>query len=72
MDKSINENKPQYKTACGGTLKDPTNYPKGVYHGSEVYFCTLACFHAFEHDPDPFMAGEVKHPVHKETSTSKS
>ena len=72
MDKDINDNKPQYQTACRGTLKNPTNYPKAAYRGTEVYFCTLACIHAFEQDPDPFMAGEVKHPINKGTSKQKN
>ena len=55
----------EYKTACGGKLKVPTNYPSAFYKYQEIYFCTLACFRAFEKDPEPFMAGEVKHPVHE-------
>ena len=65
MDNYNNENNTQFKTACGGNLKDPTNYPKAVYRGTDVYFCTLACLRAFEEDPDPFMAGDMKHPIQK-------
>jgi YHS domain-containing protein len=66
LTKSTTTQDLEFRTACGGTLKNPTNYPKSVYKGREVYFCTLACFRAFENDPDPFMAGEVKHPIGEE------
>lgn len=56
----------EYKTACGGKLKDPTSYPSALYRGERIYFCTRACLRAFEQDPDPFMAGEIEHPIHKE------
>ena len=63
------EEKPQQpytaKTACGGKLKDPTNYPSAIYHGERIYFCTRACLRVFQQDPDPFMAGEVEHPIHE-------
>ena len=67
MDQDINqdENKPQYKTACGGRLKDPANYPSAIYRGERIYFCKQACLRIFEQDPDPFMAGEIKHPIHE-------
>ena len=54
------------KTACGGILKDPTNYPSAMYRGERIYFCTRACLRVFEQDPDPFIAGEVEHPIEKE------
>lgn len=54
---------PVYYTACGGKLKDPTNYPSAEYRGERVYFCTRACLRAFEQNPDAFMAGEVEHPL---------
>ena len=54
---------PEYKTACGGVLKDPTNYPGAIYHGEQIYFCTRACLRVFEQDSDLFMAGEVEHPL---------
>lgn len=57
---------PEYKTACGGKLKDPKNYPSAMYRGERVYFCTRACLRVFEQDPDPFMAGEIEHPIHEE------
>lgn len=31
-----------------------------------IYFCTLVCLRVFEQDPDPFMAGEVEHPLDEE------
>lgn len=56
---------PEYKTACGGKLKDPTNYPGAMYRGEWIYFCTQACLRVFEQDSDLFMAGEVEHPIHE-------
>ncbi len=68
MDNGItkDDNTPQYKTACGGKLKDPRNYPNAIYRGERIFFCTRACLRAFERDPDPFMAGEIEHPIHEE------
>ena len=57
---------PEYKTACGGVIKDPTNYPSAFYHGERIYFCTRACLRVFEQDPDPFMADEVEHPLEED------
>jgi YHS domain-containing protein len=54
------------KTACGGKLKDTTGFPSAIYRGERFYFCTLACFRVFEQDPDPFMAGEIEHPMDDE------
>ncbi len=59
---------PEYKTACGGVLKDPTNYPSAIYRGERVYFCTRACLRVFEQDPGPFMAGDVEHPIEEDDS----
>ena len=61
----MEENQPTYiaKTACGGKLKDPTNYPSAMYKGERVYFCTCTCLRVFEQDPDAFMTGEVEHPI---------
>lgn len=57
---------PEYKTACGGKLKDPENYPSALYQGERIYFCTHACLRVFEQDPAPFMAGEVEHPLEED------
>jgi YHS domain-containing protein len=62
-------NKPQTplaKTACGGKLKDTAGYPGAMYRGEQVYFCTHACLHAFEQNPDAFMEGEIDHPIDEE------
>jgi YHS domain-containing protein len=53
----------EFRTACGGTLKDPAGYPCADYRGEKVYFCTRACLRAFEQAPDAFMAGEIEHPA---------
>lgn len=57
---------PEYITACGGKLKDPTNYPSADYRGERIYFCTRACLRVFEQDPDSFMAGKVEHPIEED------
>ncbi len=57
---------PEYKTACGGKLKDPANYPSAMYQGERVYFCTRACLRVFEQDPGAFMTGEVEHSIEED------
>ncbi|GAB4487998.1 MAG: hypothetical protein OHK0031_11950 [Anaerolineales bacterium] len=54
---------PKYKTACGGEIKDPAQYPSAEYRSERVYFCTQACLRAFEQAPDDFMAGNIEHPL---------
>jgi YHS domain-containing protein len=54
---------PIAKSACGGVLKDPSNYPSAMFRGERVYFCTNACLKAFLQAPEAFMAGEVEHPL---------
>ena len=54
---------PEYKTACGGTIKDPAKYPIATYLGETIYFCTSACLRVFKENPGAFMAGEVEHPL---------
>lgn len=54
---------PITKSACGGTLKDPSAYPSAMFNGERVYFCTNACLKAFLSAPEAFMAGEVEHPL---------
>jgi YHS domain-containing protein len=49
-------------TACGGRIKDPERFPSAIFQGERVYFCTPDCLHAFESDPERFMAGEMVHP----------
>ena len=59
---------PEYKTACGGKLKDPTNYPSAIYRGEQIYFCTRACLRVFEQDPDLFIVGEVEYLLEEDDS----
>lgn len=63
MTTMIEPDTPQFKTACGGNIKDPSKYPNAEYRGERIYFCTNACLRAFEQIPDQFMAGEVEHPL---------
>ena len=58
--------KTECRTACDGTLQDPENYPSAGYQGEWVFFCTRACWRAFESDPQRFMTGEIEHPLDKE------
>jgi YHS domain-containing protein len=53
----------EFKTACGGRIKDPSNYPGSDYEGGQVYFCTHACMRIFHQDREAFMNGEVEHPI---------
>lgn len=57
---------PTFRTACGGTLRDPSGYPSAEYQGKTVYFCTRACLRAFLQSPEAFMAGEIEHPLEDE------
>jgi YHS domain-containing protein len=59
-------NNPEIRTACGGVIKDPSQYPSSIYQGKRVYFCMTACLRAFELAPDRFMAGEIEHPLDDE------
>jgi YHS domain-containing protein len=53
-------------TACGGILKDPSQYPSREYKGRQVYFCNQECLREFEEDADRFMSGKVMHPIGRE------
>ena len=59
---SDNTQQQAIKSACGGTLKDPSAYPSAMFNGERVYFCNAACLKAFLLAPEAFMAGEVEHP----------
>lgn len=64
LETPLDNSQPQIaKTVCGGKLNDPGSYPKAMYCGEEVYFCTRACLRVFEQEPDLFMSGEVEHPL---------
>lgn len=60
------DHSPQYKTACGGFIKDSSRYPSAEFHGETIFFCTQACLDVFLKDPEPFMAGDVEHPLNEE------
>lgn len=61
-----------YKTACGGSLKDPASYPSSMFRGERVYFCAKTCLKAFLKAPDAFMAGEIEHPLDDEFDGSSN
>jgi YHS domain-containing protein len=54
---------PIVKTVCGGKINKPADFPTAIYRGEQIYFCTRACLRVFEENPDPFMAGEIEHPL---------
>jgi len=66
LTENVNSPSPEYKTACGGNLKEPAKYPSAIYRGEIIYFCTRACLRVFEQNPDAFMAGDVEHPTEKD------
>lgn len=66
MTEQIKSQTSEYKSACGGKLKAPENYPSVIYRSERIYFCTRACLRVFEQDPDPFMSGEVEHPTEED------
>lgn len=61
-----NPQPPIAKTVCGGKIKDPADFPSANYQGERIYFCTRACLRVFEENPDPFIAGEIEHPLDDE------
>ena len=63
---------PRYKTACGGFIKDPSRYPSAEFHGETIYFCTQACLRVFLENPEPFMAGDVEHPLDEDENAESN
>jgi len=51
------------KTTCGGTLKNTDGWPRAIYQGKLVYFCSESCLQVFQQDPDDFMSGKIDHPI---------
>lgn len=58
-----NSEQQEIKSACGGDLNDPSQYPNAMFNGERVYFCNATCLKAFLLAPEAFMAGEVEHPL---------
>ncbi|MGZ9225097.1 MAG: hypothetical protein ACXW4M_06030 [Anaerolineales bacterium] len=54
---------PEYKTACGGKIKDPSKFHSAEYRAERIYFCTQACLEVFLLNPGLFMAGKMEHPI---------
>jgi YHS domain-containing protein len=50
-------------TACGGTLKNTDGWPRAIYQGKQIYFCSASCLQVFEQYPDDFMLGKIEHPT---------
>ena len=51
------------KTVCGGKIKNTAGFPSAIYEGEQIYFCTRACLRVFEENPEPFIVGEIDHPL---------
>jgi YHS domain-containing protein len=54
--------KPEPCGACGERLTEALfRYPRVMYQGREVIFCTVDCLKQYQKDPDAFMAGKIVH-----------
>ncbi len=58
---------PEVHSACGDRLADAYRYPRVLYKGREVLFCTIDCLKQYQKDPEGFMHGDVIH-----TNSNKS
>ena len=52
---------PETYTACGDRITELYRYPRVLYQGREVFFCTVDCLKQYQKDPQAFMAGEIVH-----------
>ncbi len=60
MQTSLDSN-PSFETLCRRLITgDPVYHPQAEYRGQTIYFCTEACLHAFQDDPERFL--EVHRP----------
>jgi YHS domain-containing protein len=48
-------------TACGDRITELYRYPRVLYKGQEVFFCTVDCLKQYQKDPEAFMTGEIIH-----------
>ena len=49
------------ETVCRRLIPaDPAYYPQAEYRGQVLYFCTETCLHAFQDDPERFIAVHIK------------
>jgi YHS domain-containing protein len=62
MPSELKVEQPLARTACGGTLHNPSAYPNAMFNGELIYFCNEACLNTFTENPTAFMAGEIEHP----------
>jgi YHS domain-containing protein len=53
--------KPEIPTACGDRITELYRYPRVLYKGQEVFFCTVECLKQYQKDPKAFMTGEIIH-----------
>lgn len=51
------------KTACGGILKSTDGWPRAIYQGKLVYFCSESCLQVFQQHPNDFISGKIDHPI---------
>jgi YHS domain-containing protein len=59
--------KPETYTACGDRITELYRYPRVLYQGREIFFCTVDCLKQYQRSPAEFMAGKVVH-----TNSSKT
>lgn len=53
--------KTEVKTACGDRITELYRYPRVLYQGREVFFCTVDCLKQYQKSPEEFMAGKIVH-----------
>ena len=54
--------KPEIHSACGDCLTEALfRYPRVLYKGQEVFFCTVDCLKQYQKDPEEFMSGKIIH-----------
>ena len=52
---------PEVHSACGDRITELYRYPRVLYKGREVVFCTVDCLKQYQKDPEAFMTGEIIH-----------
>jgi YHS domain-containing protein len=52
---------PETFTACGDRITELFRYPRVLYQGHEIFFCTVDCLKQYQKAPEEFMAGKIVH-----------
>ncbi len=53
--------KTETRTACGDRITELYRYPRVLYQGREVFFCTVDCLKQYQKSPEEFMTGKIIH-----------